>query len=236
MGARVVAVIFCMTGVMIMSYTESPEEEALSGRMLSLTAAAVTALNEVLTRLLIGKLSYQETINFLGLHGICSSLLLWWVPLMIFIQQKVEESAPIIYPSNEYICATILFFFLRSCEAQASFTLLKLPSVMKFLFLQGKSGKDIHTEMSQTLRAKCSSYSTVKTWISHFKTGHFTAEGEPRSGRPQTSADPATCDAVHELIIEDWRISAKKIGPTLDILRECIGFVINVLGAEMFKQ
>jgi len=68
--------------------------------------------------------------------------------------------------------------------AQASFTSLELRAVMKFLFLQGKSAKNIHTEMSQTLAEKCPSYSTVKTWTSRFKTGHFTVEDEPRSGRP----------------------------------------------------
>lgn len=65
-------------------------------------------------------------------------------------------------------------------EAQASFTSVQLQVVMKFLFLQGKSAKDIHTEMSQTLGEKGPSYSTVKTWISSFKTGHFTVEDEPQ--------------------------------------------------------
>jgi histone-lysine N-methyltransferase SETMAR len=114
-------------------------------------------------------------------------------------------------------------------EAQASFTSLELRAVMKFLFLQGKSAKDIHTEMSQTLGEKCPSYSTVKTWISRFKTGHFTVEDEPRSGRPTTSTDPETCDAVHELILEDRRISAKKIAQIVDISRERVGFIITTI-------
>ena len=114
-------------------------------------------------------------------------------------------------------------------EAQASFTSLELRGVMKFLFLQGKSATDIHTEMSQPLGDKCPSYSTVKTWISRFKTGHFTVEDEPRSGRPTTSTDPATSDAVHELILEDRRISAKKIAQVLDISRERVGFIITTI-------
>jgi len=114
-------------------------------------------------------------------------------------------------------------------EAQANFTSLELRAVMKFLFLQGNSAKNIHTEMSQTLAEKCPSYSTVKTWTSRFKTGHFTVEDEPRSGRPLTSTDPATCDAVHELILEDRRISAKKIAHILDISRERVGFIITTI-------
>nr|DBA27381.1 TPA: hypothetical protein GDO54_011539 [Pyxicephalus adspersus] len=121
-------------------------------------------------------------------------------------------------------------------EAQASFTALELRAVMKFLILQGKSAKDIHPEMSQTLREKCPSYSTVTTWISRFKTGHFTIEDEPRSARPPTSTDPATCD-VHELIIEDRRISAIKIAQILDISRERVGFgITTILDMASFQR
>lgn len=35
-------------------------------------------------------------------------------------------------------------------EAQASFTSLDLGAIMKFLFLQGKSAKDIHTDVTNT--------------------------------------------------------------------------------------
>lgn len=74
---------------------------------------------------------------------------------------------------------------------------------MKFLLPQGKSAADLHTEMSQALGEKCPSYSTVTTWVSPFKTEHFTVEDKPHSGRPTTSTDPATGDAVHKLILED---------------------------------
>jgi histone-lysine N-methyltransferase SETMAR len=112
-------------------------------------------------------------------------------------------------------------------EAQASFTTVHLRSVMKFLFLQGKSAKDIHTEMSQTLGENSPSYSTVKFWVARFKTGHFNVEDEPRSGRPTTASDAATSQAVHDLILEDRRISGKMIAQILGISRERVTFIIH---------
>lgn len=112
-------------------------------------------------------------------------------------------------------CFCLLEFFLlqvkpEKAEAQESFTYLELRGVMKFLLLQGKSVMDIHTDTLQTLLQKCHRYSTVKTWIFRLKTGNFSVEDEPRSGRPQTATDTATCNAVHEQIFEDRRITAKK--------------------------
>ncbi|XP_068115861.1 solute carrier family 35 member F3-like [Hyperolius riggenbachi] len=112
LGARVVALVFCMAGVVMMSYRESPDEEASSGRILALSAAAVTAINEVVTRLLIGKLSCQETVVFLGLCGLCSSFVLWWAPLIVLLHQRMEELELLIFPVIKYLCASVFFFFL----------------------------------------------------------------------------------------------------------------------------
>ncbi|XP_077143453.1 solute carrier family 35 member F3-like [Ranitomeya variabilis] len=105
--------ICCMAGVVMMSYAESPEEEAQRGHILAISAAAVTASNEVLLRLLIGRLNYQDAATFLGLCSVCSCLFLWWIPLLVYLQQKVEEvpegSAG---PSMEYLCVTVIVFFL----------------------------------------------------------------------------------------------------------------------------
>lgn len=114
-------------------------------------------------------------------------------------------------------------------EARGSFTSLELRAIMKFLWLQEKSAKEIHMEMLNTLGDKCPSYSCVKTWISRFKTGHLTIEDEPRSGRSTTATDQKTCDAVHEPILEDRRISAKNIAQILDISRERVGYIITTL-------
>ena len=45
--------------------------------------------------------------------------------------------------------------------------------------------------------------------LSIFKTGHFGVESEKPSGRPVSVSVPANVKAIHDMIMEDLRISAK---------------------------
>ena len=42
-------------------------------------------------------------------------------------------------------------------------------AVIKFLFLQGKSPKEIHAILTKTLGEHASSYTTIKNWVAQFK-------------------------------------------------------------------
>lgn len=95
-------------------------------------------------------------------------------------------------------------------ETQESFTSLQLGGVVKISFLQGKLRKDIHTEMSQILL----SYSSFRTWVSRLKNGHFSVKNEPVLGRPHTVTAIATCNAVHDLILEERQSEKDSRGPT----------------------
>jgi transposase len=57
--------------------------------------------------------------------------------------------------------------------------------------------------MSVTLGDKHPFYSTVKSWISRFKTGHLTTEDKERSGRPTEVTIPENVDAIHSTILDD---------------------------------
>ena len=59
-------------------------------------------------------------------------------------------------------------------------------------------------------------------------------EDEPRSGRPTTASDATTSQAVHDLILEDLRISGKMITQLTGISRERVSFfILNIL--DMMK-
>ena len=49
----------------------------------------------------------------------------------------------------------------------------------------------------------------------------------PRPGRPKTVTTPGIIDQIHELILEDSRISAKSIVEQLGISRERVGSIIH---------
>ena len=70
------------------------------------------------------------------------------------------------------------------------------------------------------------SYSTVKNWVTQFKRGNFSTCDAPRPERPKTVTTPEIIDQIHELILEDRRISAKSIAEQLGISRERVGSII----------
>ena len=70
-------------------------------------------------------------------------------------------------------------------------------------------------------------YATVKNWMVQFKRGDFSTCDAPRPGRPKTVTIPQIIDQIHELILEDRRISAKTIAVQLGISRERVGYIIH---------
>jgi transposase len=69
--------------------------------------------------------------------------------------------------------------------------------------------------MSVTLRDKLPSYFTVKNSVARFRTGHLSTEDEERSGRPTQVTIPENMDAIYSRILDDRRISSKKIAEIL---------------------
>jgi len=96
-----------------------------------------------------------------------------------------------------------------------------------FFFLQGKELKGIHAILIETLGEHAPSYATVKNWVVQFKRGDFSNCDAPRPERPKTATTPEIIDQIHEIILEDRRISAKSIAEQLGISREGVGSIIH---------
>ena len=92
-----------------------------------------------------------------------------------------------------------------------------------FFPLQGKAPKEIHAILIETLGEYAPSYATVKNWVARFKRGDFSTCDSPHPGRPKTVTTSEIIDQIHELILEDRRISTKSIAEQLGILRERVG-------------
>jgi len=108
------------------------------------------------------------------------------------------------------------------------FNNIETRAVIKFLFffLQGKARKEIHAILTATFGERASSYATVKNLVAQFKRADFSTYNAPRPGQPKTVTSPEIIDQIHELILEDCRISAKSIAEQLYISRELVGSVI----------
>jgi len=64
--------------------------------------------------------------------------------------------------------------------------------------------------------------------VAQFKRGDFSTCVAPRLGRPKTVTTPEIIDQIHELILEERRISAKSIAEQLGISCERVGSTIQV--------
>jgi len=81
--------------------------------------------------------------------------------------------------------------------------------------------------MYLVLRENAPSYATVKNWEAQFKRGDFSTYVLHRPGRPKTETTPEIIDQIHELILEDHRISAKSVAEQPGNSREQVGSIID---------
>jgi len=107
------------------------------------------------------------------------------------------------------------------------FNNMETRALIKFSFLQGKVPEEIHAIMIETLGEHATSYATVNNWVVQFKRGDFYTCDAPRPGRPKTVTSPEIIDQIHELILENRRISAKSIADQLGISHERVGSTIH---------
>ena len=117
----------------------------------------------------------------------------------------------------------------KHVRRRARFQQHRDASVIKFffIFLQDKAPKKIHAILTETLGERVPSYAIVKNWVAQFKRGDFSTCDAPRYGRPKTVTTPELIDPIHELILEDGRISVKSIAEQLGISRERVGSIIH---------
>ena len=131
------------------------------------------------------------------------------------------------------MCRNASLFLLQRLIGSMSddapdFNNMETPAVVKFIFfLQGKVTKEIHAILIETLGEHAPSYPTVKNWATQVKRGDFHTCVVPRPGRHKTVTIPGIIDNIHELILEDRRISAKSIAEQLGISRKRVGPIIH---------
>jgi len=110
-----------------------------------------------------------------------------------------------------------------------NFNNMETWAVIKCFFppLQGKAPKEIHAILTETLGEHAPSYATVKNWVARFKRGGFSTCGAPRPVWLKIVTTPEIIDHIHELILEDRRISAKSVSEQLGISCERVGYIIH---------
>ena len=84
-------------------------------------------------------------------------------------------------------------------------------AVIRFLLLEGENANNIHKRLSNVYGKFSPSYSTVASWVSEFKRGRKDLNDEPRPGRPVSQSTAENVDKVHQLVLENRKISIECI-------------------------
>ena len=100
-------------------------------------------------------------------------------------------------------------------------------AVIRYLYLKGKTGKEIHGELAAVYGSSAPSYAQVKFWVGEFKRGRTSLEDEARSGRPLDATDEEMCKKVWDLGYSDRRIQVEEIAQALGISHASVSTILH---------
>ena len=103
-------------------------------------------------------------------------------------------------------------------DAKVSFSSkVEYHAVIRYLYLKGKTGQEIHCELTNVYGSYALSYAQVKFWVGEFKRSRTSLEDETGSGRPSDATDEEMCNKVRDLVYSDRRIKVEEIANALHI-------------------
>ena len=103
-------------------------------------------------------------------------------------------------------------------NAKVSFSSkVEYRAVIRYLYLKGRTGQEIHCELTNIYGSSAPSYAQVKFWVGEFKRSRTSLEDETRSGRPSATTDKEMCNKVRDLVYSDRRIKVEEIANALHI-------------------
>ena len=90
-------------------------------------------------------------------------------------------------------------------------------AVIRYLYFKGKTGQEIHCELTNVYGSSSPSYAQVKFWVGEFKRNRTSLEDETRSGCPSDATDEEMCNKVRDLVYSDRQIKVEEIANALHI-------------------
>ena len=113
-------------------------------------------------------------------------------------------------------------------DAKACFSSkVEYRAVTRYLFLKGKTGKEIHGELADVYGSSAPSYAQVEFWVGEFKRGRTSLEDEARSERPLDATDEEMCKIVRDLVYSDRRIQMEEIAQALGISHGSVSTILH---------
>ena len=115
-------------------------------------------------------------------------------------------------------------------DAKACFSSnVEYRAVIRYLYLKGNTGKEIHGELTDVYWSSAPSSAQVKFWVGEFKRGRTSLEDEARSGLPLDATDEEMCKKVRDLVYCDRRIQVEEIAQALGISHSSVSTILHDL-------
>ena len=99
--------------------------------------------------------------------------------------------------------------------------------VIRYLYLKGKTGKEIHSELADVYGSSAAAYAQVKFWVGEFKRGRTSLEDEAMSERPLDATDVDMCKKFRDLVYFDKRIQVEEIVQALGISHGSVSTILH---------
>ena len=113
-------------------------------------------------------------------------------------------------------------------DAKACFSSkVEYRAVIRYFYLKGKTGKEIHGELADVYGSSAPSYTRVKFWVGEFKRDRTTLEDEARSGRPLDATNEEMCKKVRDLVYYDRQIQVEEIAQALGISHGSVSTILH---------
>ena len=113
-------------------------------------------------------------------------------------------------------------------DANVSFSSkVEYHAVIRYLYLKGKTGQEIHCELTNVYGSSAPSYAQVNFWVGDFKRSRMSLEDESRSGCPSDAIDEEMCNKVWDLVYSDRRIRVEEIANALHFLHGSVSTTLH---------
>jgi hypothetical protein len=104
---------------------------------------------------------------------------------------------------------------------------------MKFLFMDGRKYKAIHTKLSRVLKGYTVSVDVCKYWCWNFKAGHFSMDDPVRPGRPPIELSGAIMSLLSDEPFLSARVLAVRLSSTQQTIKRVL---VSHLGMRKFVR
>ena len=100
-------------------------------------------------------------------------------------------------------------------------------SVIRFLYLDGKTCKEIKVKLEGVYKDHASSMTTIRYWFNDFQPGRTSVFDKERPGRPIEVTMGDMVKKINDIVLADRRVKIGEIADIVDISSKRIEYILH---------